>query len=270
MFDSSSENSQSLLNNMSSNIQSILVQFTNQAVPFAQVDAHSDQEAMRLLLEMSGVTSASKVLDVACGPGIVACAFAEIADQVTGIDVTPAMIEQAHQLQKEKGLLNLDWRTGDVTQLPFSDHSFDIVLSRYAFHHFSAPEAVFIEMVRVCKPNGVVLVADVAPPVDKIEKYNQAEKLRDDSHVSALAPEIFLELAKRHHLTDILTSSYRLEIKFQTLLEAAFQKPGDQEKLVSLIKDDLGKDDIGLGAHLKGQEIYYAFPILVMKGNKAE
>jgi ubiquinone/menaquinone biosynthesis C-methylase UbiE len=52
------------------------------------------------------------VLDVACGPGIVACELANFVSYVTGIDITPAMIEQAEQIQKEKKLDDITWKIG--------------------------------------------------------------------------------------------------------------------------------------------------------------
>jgi ubiquinone/menaquinone biosynthesis C-methylase UbiE len=68
--------------------QLIVDQFTKQAIPFSQMQNHSPE----LLLDVSMVGQEDTVLDVACGPGLMACAFAKIARRVTGIDLTPAMI----------------------------------------------------------------------------------------------------------------------------------------------------------------------------------
>jgi ubiquinone/menaquinone biosynthesis C-methylase UbiE len=103
---------------------------------------------------MAGVTARADVLDIACGAGAVARPAACIAKHVTGIDVTPDMIKQAKMLEVAEGLLNLTWHVGDVTQLPFAPNSFDVVLTRYSFHHFLHPSAVLTEMIRVCKPGG--------------------------------------------------------------------------------------------------------------------
>ena len=73
----------------------ILDQFTRQAVPFSNQPAHSQEIFLDLLLQMSGAGPADTVLDVACGPGLVALAFAARARHVTGIDLTPAMIARA-------------------------------------------------------------------------------------------------------------------------------------------------------------------------------
>jgi len=85
--------------------EKILDQFSRQAIPFAELPEHMD--SMEMLMEMTSVTDADTVLDVACGPGLVACEFAMKAKHVTGIDITPAMIEGARRLQKEKGLSNV-------------------------------------------------------------------------------------------------------------------------------------------------------------------
>ena len=164
----------------------ILDQFTKQAVPFSQMQNHSPE----LLLAASQVGPEDNVLDVACGPGLMACAFAKVARHVTGIDLTPAMIDQAKVLQQSHGLTNLAWHLGDVLLLPFPDDSFSLVFTRYSFHHFLDPKAVLAEMVRVCLPGGRVVVADVyTSNPQQAEAYNRLEKLRDPSHVRALAVE---------------------------------------------------------------------------------
>ena len=135
----------------------ILDQFTKQAVPFSQMQHHSPE----LLLAVSKVGPEDHVLDVACGPGLMAFAFARVARHVTGIDLTPAMIEQARVLQQSHGLTNLTWHIGDVLPLPFPGAAFSLVFTRYSFHHFLDSRAVLAEMVRVCSPGGRVVVVDV-------------------------------------------------------------------------------------------------------------
>src|SRR4051812_25091585 len=88
----------------------ILEQFTRQAVPFSQMQNHSPE----LPPAPPGVGPDDPVLDVPGGPGLMACAFAKAARHVTGIDLTPAMIDQAKVMQKAEGLANLTWHVGDV------------------------------------------------------------------------------------------------------------------------------------------------------------
>src|SRR5262245_8057922 len=80
----------------------IVDQFTRQAVPFSTAPGIRDEEALRLVVEAAGAGPDDTVLDVACGGGIVVCAFARVVRHATGIDLTPAMIEQARRLETER------------------------------------------------------------------------------------------------------------------------------------------------------------------------
>ena len=78
----------------------IIDQFTKQAIPFTQNAAHSAEYAIERLVTLSDVSKNDTVLDVACGSGLVSCELSSVVHQVTGIDITPAMIEQANLLKQ--------------------------------------------------------------------------------------------------------------------------------------------------------------------------
>lgn len=156
---------------MTSHRDVILDQFTRQATPFATAPGIKDEAALALVVEFSGVGPTDTVLDVACGPGILVCAFARVARHVTGIDITPAMLDRARALQRDHGLTNVTWQQGDVSPLPYPDASFTVVVSRYAFHHFLDPRAALAEMARVCAPGGTVVVVDAAPAPEKVAAF---------------------------------------------------------------------------------------------------
>jgi ubiquinone/menaquinone biosynthesis C-methylase UbiE len=61
---------------------------------------HQGRSRARLVVEFSGVNPTETVLDVACGPRILACASARVARRVTGIDITPAMLDRARVFQQ--------------------------------------------------------------------------------------------------------------------------------------------------------------------------
>ncbi len=245
----------------------IVDQFTRQAVLFAE--RNKLEESLPLMLRFSGVSANDTVLDVACGPGIIACGFAALAGRVTGIDLTPAMLEQACALQAERSLSNLTWVQGDVTALPFADSSFSIVVTRYTFHHFLSPQAVLREMVRVCRPGGRVVVSDITPDPAKLAAYDHFETLRDPSHAHALPLDALRGLFARADLRQVEIESFRREMEFDFLLSGSFPNPGDAERMRVMIEDDLGKDEIGLGAHVKDERIFVSFPVTVIAGEKA-
>ncbi len=144
----------------------IISQFTKQAIPFTQLSQHSNQFGLDLVLKLSKPKQSDSVLDIACGTGIISCEFAKIVTQVTGIDLTPAMIERAKILQKDNNLNNITWRIGDVSNLPFDDNIFSIVVTRYSFHHIIEPKKVLEEMKRVCVSGGKIMIIDVTPDKD--------------------------------------------------------------------------------------------------------
>jgi len=247
----------------------VLDQFTRQAVPFARMPAHSNDEANRLLAEMAQVGPEDTVLDVACGPGLVACTLAEVARHVTGLDLTPAMIEQAQARQRSRGLTNLTWLVGDAVPLPFPDASFSVVVTRYSFHHFLDPKAVLSEMVRVCAPGGRVAVIDVfTSGPEQAEAYNRVEKLRDPSHVRALPLEELTGLFQDAGLRGVKTGFYKLEVPLEELLSRSFPNPGDADRIRRTFADDIGVDRLGVGAHRRDGDIHFAFPIVVIVGRR--
>jgi ubiquinone/menaquinone biosynthesis C-methylase UbiE len=247
----------------------ILDQFTRQAVPFAQMPAHSNEESNRLLIDMAEVGPEDDVLDVACGPGLVACRLAETARSVTGIDLTPAMIEQARARQQSMKLTNLTWVVGDAAPLPFADAAFSVVATRYAVHHFLDPKAVLAEMVRVCEPGGRLAVIDVfTSSPEQAEAYNRVEKLRDPSHVRALSLEELTGLCRDAGLADVRTGFYKLEAELEWLLAASFPNPGDADRIRRTFEDDVGVNRLGLGAARRDGAIHFAFPIVVLVGRK--
>ncbi|WP_321476753.1 class I SAM-dependent methyltransferase [uncultured Paludibaculum sp.] len=246
----------------------ILNQFTLQAVPFARAISHSAEESLRLLLETAQVRASDEVLDLACGPGIVSCAFAAAARHVTGMDLVPAMIDQARVLQAEKGLSNLDWRLGDVTELPFPDGRFDLVVTRYSFHHLMDPGAVLREMARVCRPGGRVVVNDVTPEPEKGAAYDEMEVLRDPSHARALPLPELLALGSALGLTELGRAFYRLDTSVDALLGASFPSPGNADKLRALVQADVGVDRLSIQAYELNGELHFGFPCSVVAWRK--
>jgi ubiquinone/menaquinone biosynthesis C-methylase UbiE len=240
----------------------IMDQFTKQAVPFSEIPGHSNEEATRLFMEMAHLRKEDTVLDVACGPGLLACAIAPYVRHITGIDIVPTMIEKTQKSQQEKKLSNIGWRVGDIQPLPFANSSYSVVVSRYAFHHFLKPAAVLREMMRVAQSGGRVAVIDVFTSSSKqSDAYDRVEKLRDPSHVRALPLAELQEMVSNAGLVHSRTQFYRMEIELEQQLKASFPKEkGDVEKIRQAVIDDTGQDRLGWGAHRKGNDIYLAYP----------
>jgi SAM-dependent methyltransferase len=222
-----------------------------------------------MVLAATEIDAGDSVLDVACGPGVTTCDLAAVAGHATGIDVTPAMIEQAKELQRSKRLTNVAWHVDAVPPLPFHDESFSLVFTRYSFHHFPDPAAVLKEMVRVCKPAGRVVVVDVfMTTIEQANACNHMEKLRDPSHVRALLLEELEELFRHAGLKALKTVFYRHPMSLEPLLRGSFPNSGDAERVRQIIVDDQGKDELGLGAQQIDGDVHFAYPIAVLVGWK--
>ena len=250
----------------SSHDKKIISQFSKQAIPFTKVPGHMD--SVKLLVDMSGVSESESVLDAACGPGIVACEFAKKSRHVTGIDITPEMIRLAEKAQREKGLSNMTWDNGSVLPLPYPDSSFDVVITRYSFHHFINPSEALAEMVRVCRFGGRVLAADVAVPEECSEAYDKMEIMRDSSHVHALTENEFFKLFSGSGLKNCRQSAYGVEIELENQLKASFPKAEDVQKIRDMVPEDIGENRIGINAYRKENSVIYTVPIAVYVGTK--
>jgi ubiquinone/menaquinone biosynthesis C-methylase UbiE len=242
----------------------ILDQFTRQAIPFSQLHARDDSQIHQLLIKTAGIEANDHVLDVACGPGLVACEVAKAARHVTGVDLTPAMIEQARKHQQSLALMNLDFVVGDAHPLPFADGEFTRAITRYSFHHFTSPRLAFAEMVRVCRPGGRVTVCDVfMNSTEQAELYDRMEKHRDPSHTHALQLNEFEALFSG--LSDVRREFYKYPVSVDVLLSRSFPEPGGAEAFREMVAGDIGVDRIGIDAN-RENGLGFAFPVVIFSG----
>lgn len=108
------------------------------------------------LVDVAGISAGQRVLDVACGTGIVARIAADRLGgrgQVVGVDCNEGMLAVARRLRPE-----LEWHRGDAADLPFAPASFDAVLCQAALMYFPDRVAALQEMRRVACGDGIVVV----------------------------------------------------------------------------------------------------------------
>jgi len=182
-------------------------QFGANAANYSTSAVHAKGASLGRLVELVKPGKDWTVLDIATGAGHTAAAFAPYVAKVVASDLTPQMLEEARKLAEAKGFANVETATADAEQLPFDDHSFDLVTCRIAPHHFPDVAAFVAESWRVLKRGGTfALVDNVAPDRDTAPgfsdgeyaeaaaAYNAFEKLLDPSHASALATAEWLDL----------------------------------------------------------------------------
>jgi ubiquinone/menaquinone biosynthesis C-methylase UbiE len=109
----------------------------------------------------------AKVLEVAPGPGFFAIELAKIGRyEITGLDISKSFVDIAtRNAQQEQ--VQVDFRQGNASAMPFPEGSFDFLLCRAAFKNFSDPVGALREMYRVLTPGGRALLIDLRKDVSK-------------------------------------------------------------------------------------------------------
>ena len=122
------------------------------------------------VVDFTNVKKGSRILDIGTGTGKQAFAFAEKGYDVTGIDLSEAMLKVANKKNRYK---NVNFQVADATNLPFEDNSFDVSSVSFALHDMplTIRERVLKEIVRVTKPAGMIVIVDYALPENKIGRF---------------------------------------------------------------------------------------------------
>jgi ubiquinone/menaquinone biosynthesis C-methylase UbiE len=118
--------------------------------------------AGEMLCESVPVLAGDQVLDVATASGNTALAAARRRARVTGIDITPALLERARLRAAAEGLA-IEFRRGDAMALEFEDGCFDVVMSTFGAIFAPDPERTAAEMARVCRAGGKIAMANWTP-----------------------------------------------------------------------------------------------------------
>jgi len=167
-------------------------------------------------VQVAALAGSETVLDAGCGAGHTALAFAPHASQVVAYDLTPSMLEQVERLTSERGITNVVTRRGDVEHLPFEDHAFDVVVSRYSAHHWPNPVSALHEFRRVLKAGGKFILSDiVAFPTPMLDTFLQTiELIRDPSHVRDHSVKQWLEMLDEADFTAEVSFEWMLPLNF--------------------------------------------------------
>jgi len=125
----------------------------------------------RRVVELAAVKPGNRALDLCCGTGDLALALAQSGAEVVGLDFSGAMLEIAEK-RRQKNLKsqipNLKFIQDDAQQIPFPDHSFEVVTVGYGLRNLANWEMGLTEMHRVAKPGGRLVVLDFGRPPNAV------------------------------------------------------------------------------------------------------
>jgi ubiquinone/menaquinone biosynthesis C-methylase UbiE len=248
----------------------IVDQFSRQAETFAQSAALHNERALQLLVAAGKASRSDRALDVACGPGSIAIAFAKRVCHATGLDATEAMLQEARRKAVEEQVRNVAWSRGSVYALPFPDGTFDVVSCRFAFHHLERPEHAFAEMIRVCASRGRIVLCDAVCSDDprKAAAFNRMERFRDPSTVE-FRPLAFLRALYRDAgLGEPALATYAVPADTSRLIDGSFPLNNDRAGLRRMIEESVAGDTMGVGAHLSATGVEFFYPAVVLSAAK--
>ena len=120
----------------------------------------------------------ARVLEVAPGPGYLAVAMARGGRlDVTGLDISQTFVEIAREKARKAGVA-VDFRRGDVADMPFASASFDLVVCQAAFKNFTLPRSALAEIHRVLRPGGVAVIQDMSHDATHTAIAREVEGMR--------------------------------------------------------------------------------------------
>ena len=231
-------------------IETVRREFTKQAKNFDSYQTmFSKEEFNALAIKQMRLTGKEKALEVAAGT----CAFGRaIAPHV-------AMLKIGREHGEKAGVSNAEYVLAEAEHLPFADDTFDIVVSRLAFHHFADAKEVMREMCRVLKTGGKLVIVDMAARQEHLrETADGYERLRDPSHVKCLSETEFEALAAYCGVVKDYTYLTRIPVKLSAWLDLTGVRGDARNKIVSAMKDDIaGITQTGFEPYKQDGEIMF-------------
>ena len=166
-------------------------EFTRQAEAFRAAPILRTAQLTERVAEALG-PKVARVLDVACGPGVLLPALAARADAVVGVDLTKKNLTLAREVETASAVHLV---RALAEQLPLAPGVFDGAVLRLALHHFVEPATVLAALRPLLRPRGRLVVLDLLGPEDSTlsEFRNAIERLRDPSHTTLLSRSSMVE-----------------------------------------------------------------------------
>ena len=213
-----------------------------------------DEHHKKMLLDSLHIFGPSRILDLGTGTGYLAFPLAKARRDclVTGLDICgETLLRDLEEAKKEK-ISNIEFIKYDGGNLPFENNSYDVVMSRYALHHFENLQDTFHEIYRILKPGGQFLFADPTPKeadTDRfIDRYMQIKK---DGHVKFYTQDEFVHMASLAGL--VFETSAMTKIRFP-------RKQTDEVDQLVNAADDSVKEMYGIEYEKK--EVYTTLDVL--------
>ncbi|MBE6868646.1 MAG: methyltransferase domain-containing protein [Ruminococcus albus] len=182
-----------------------------------------DDTQLNAIIDFLPVRPGMKILDLGAGTGYLTFAIAKSFPDVTivGLDIVEKALENDRRRAADEKLDNISFCVYDGVNFPFADKSFDMVVSRYALHHFPEIRASLSEISRVLTDEGYLFICDPTPnDIDKDGFIDEYMQVKPDGHIRFYSAEEWKELCRESGLFP--ADSFKSSIRFPRKMEQAY------------------------------------------------
>lgn len=208
---------------MTSHKQSVQSQFDPRAEAYLESPVHANGPDLASAVQQIKKLARTDliILDAGCGAGHLSFALSPCATRVDALDPSDNMLKTVQAAARQKGLGNIRTIQSSVESIPVPDHHYDVVATRYSAHHWRDLDAALRDMIRVLKPDGVLLIMDIQTWEDPlIDTHLQTiEILRDRSHVRNRSDHEWRRHLGKYGFTVIHHETHPVRIEFSSWIK---------------------------------------------------
>lgn len=182
-----------------------------------------DKEHLDGVIESLQIKDGMRVLDLGTGSGYVAFEIARRFPNVTvyGLDIVEEALQENRSRAAKENLQNIQFISYEGMNFPLNNNTFDVVVTRYALHHFPDINFSFAEVSRVLKDDGMFFISDPTPNENDTERFvDDYMKMKKDGHIKYYTREEFTRLLEKNSFH--LENSFMSEITFPRWKETAY------------------------------------------------
>jgi ubiquinone/menaquinone biosynthesis C-methylase UbiE len=222
-----------------------------------------DHQRIRHLLNFAKLPPDLRILDIGTGMGLLPLMLAEDgAKQVVGIDISPEMLELAEYLRLTRGTeaaARVTYRLAPAHALPFRDESFDAVTCRLVLNHVRRPERIIKEVVRVLRPGGILILAELLGVDNPVKRatQNAIEERRNAAHVAARGADQYNKLLADAGLQIEAKEAISIERELEEWLSVYLADRSDAAVVREMIEAGLETDAAGINARRQGNTLVF-------------
>lgn len=181
-----------------------------------------DIEHLNQIIGALHIQPNNRILDLGTGTGYVSLEIAKRyrSTQVIGLDIVERTLEVNRKKAVEQNLNNISFVSYNGMDFPFEDSFFDIIVTRYALHHFPNIEHTFSELARILKKGGRLMIADPTPNENDTSRFVDAYmKMKPDGHIKYYTKDELEKFAENVGFS--LIDAFQTKITFPRLKDTA-------------------------------------------------